>query len=264
MRAVLVILFLLGLSGVSSGQEADDDPSLYFFNPSELRSSIRHEMGMSVGTHWTKSPMCDVYTSVVDGVAYPEPVFSRAIGIISATYEPRLRLIEYKSDASISLDIPLTLSFSLVDVLSGSRYKYSAEPLTEQELASNIFSKERDGIVGICHVEAGALLSVNLGQGATIENTKTVGWTLSAGYNFVRGPLLMNFFEDYDKADYKSYLGWGTPVARVGIHADKIVVYYMLGITPTRVNYQTGSTFDVQTELTNTYNRLSLSFRIGR
>ncbi|NQV53916.1 MAG: hypothetical protein HQ500_12075 [Flavobacteriales bacterium] len=264
MRVALVICILLGLSGISFGQEEGSDPRIYFFNPSHLKSSIRQEVGMSIGTHWTKSPMRNIYTSVDDGVAYPEPVFSRAIGILAGTYEPRLRLIEYKSNASISLDIPLTLSFSLVDVLSGSRYKYSAEPLTEQELASNIFSKERDGILGICHAEAGALLSVNIGQGSTIENTKMVGWTLSAGYNLVRGPLFMNFIENYDRADYKKYLGWGTPVARVGIHAEMVVVYYMLGIAPTRVNYQTGSTFDVQTEMTNTYNRLSLSFRLGR
>ncbi|MEQ9186900.1 MAG: hypothetical protein RLP15_04140 [Cryomorphaceae bacterium] len=264
MRKLLLIAMAFLLAGGVSAQVDSEEQRLYVLNLKHLNTSLRHELGMSIGTHWTKSPMRTTYTSVVNGVAYPEPVFTRAIGILAASYEPRLRLLEYKSAASLSLDVPLTVSFSLVDVLSGSRFKYSAEPLTQQELASNIFAKERDGILGISHIEAGALLSFNLGQGATVENTDMVGLTLSAGFNYIRGPLLMNFFEKYDRDDYREYLDWATPVVRMGIHADKLVVYYMIGVAPTRVYYQTGSTFGVQSEMTNTYNRLSLSFRIGR
>ena len=260
MRGLIVILALIPT--LLGAQEADK--SLYLLSPRHIETSIRHEIGVSIGTHWSKSQMWTTFTTVEDGVAYPEPVFSRVIGVGALTYEPRLRLLEYKSVASLSLDIPLTASFSVVDVLSGSRRKYSAEPLTEQEINSNIFSKERSGFLGLFHGEAGALLSLNFGQGATLENTQAIGWTVSAGYNYLRGPLFMNFFQDNKRSDYGQFMGWATPVGRLGMHIDRFVLYYMIGLNPTRVIYQTGSTFEPQIEMTRTYNRLSISVRLGR
>lgn len=260
MRRALIILLTMALSSAILAQEKD----FYFFNPKYLKSSLRHEVGMTIGAHWTKSKMLTTYTSVVDGIAYPEPVFNRVIGLMTLTYEPRFRLVQYKSDASISLDIPLTGSLSLVDVLSGSRFRYSAEPLTEAEISSGIYAKERSGILGGLHVETGALLSLNLWQGSTLENTKPVGLTLSGGVNYIYAPLVFNILEDYDRKDYRGFMNWVTPVARLGFHFDRLVLYYMIGVRPTRVYYRTGFTFEEQSVLTNTYNRLSLSIRLGR
>jgi hypothetical protein len=229
-----------------------------------LRTCLRQEVGFSIGTHWSKSKMITTYTEVKEGVAYPEPVFNRAIGIMAATYEPRLRLMEWRSGASVTLDVPLTFSLSVVDLLTGSRKHFSAEPLTQAELQSGIFAKNRGGVLGGFHTEVGSLLSVNVGQGATIENTSQAGLSLGIGYNFLYGPLMLNPFQNQERKDYKGYLGWVVPVGRIGLHIDKVVIYYAFSVAPVRVNYQTGYTFGPQTEWTNTYNRISASFRLGR
>ena len=91
----------------------------------------------------------------------------------------------------------------LSDVLTGSRERYSSDPITDNEIDSGIYSKTRGNILGGMHVEAGLLLSANFFQGATIENTSLAGVSVSAGFNHIVSPLVMNLFQDYERDQYK-------------------------------------------------------------
>jgi hypothetical protein len=253
---VIVLLFL----GVGDGIG-----QTYLFNPKHPQSAIRHELNFSLFSHFTRSPQLATIHKVKSGLAYPEPIFNRVFGIATAGYEPRLRMIEWGNSASLSLDIPLNVSLSLVDITNKTReVQYSPVPVTDAEFNSGIYFNTREGDIGIFHSEIGALLSLNLLQGSTLENTKGFGLTFSAGVNRVMAPLFMNFLYGYKRTDYKGMLAWNLAVARFGLHFRGVAFNYMIGVNPTNIYFTDVNSNTSTSVFVNNYNRFSISFRLGQ
>lgn len=259
-RASISILFLLVMFSV-----VEVKGQTYLFNPKHPQSSIRHELNFSFFSHFSRSPQVATVHTVRGGLAYPEPVFNRVFGIASVGYEPRLRLIEIGSSVSISLDIPLTFSLSSIDITNTSRdIKYSTAPVSDTEFNSGVYFNVREGNLGMFHTEAGALLSLNLFQGSTLENTNGVGLTISGGVNRVMAPLFMNVLFDYNRSDYKGMLAWNLAVARIGLHFRGVVFSYMAGVNPTNIFFTDAFTNSDDNIFVNNYNRFSIAFRLGQ
>lgn len=263
-KAVLLIsAVLISVGFKAKSQDNQPSKSVYFFDVNHLNSSMRHEFGFSFLTHFAKSPLKAEYNLVSSGVSYPQPVFNRVYSIFSMGYEPQLRLVEVGSNFSLSFDVPFTLGLSTVDLRTPSSISYSTEPITDNDINTGIFSKERTSNLGALNGEVGALLSFNFFQGATIENTKAVGFSFAGGINHITAPLVMNIFEEYERSEYKGLLSWTSVVGRFGLRFGRMTFYYTMGINPTRVIYFS-SLGNEQRVFGNTYNRFSFSFRLGK
>jgi hypothetical protein len=234
----------------------------YPFSLKHFRSSFRHELGVSFFSHFYRSPDLAVHYEVMDGVAYPEPVYNRGIGLMSLHYEPRFRLLEYRHWASITLDIPLVWSLSLVDLTTEDGFRYSADTVSTAAFNAGIFSVEREAGLGLTHLEAGAMLSLNLWQGATYENTFPLGVSMGLGVHRLFAPGILNFIAGYTREQYQEYTSWWTPVSRLSLHYRGVVLSYTIGVNPVLVYYE--SLNSKRAVYTNTYNRFSLSLRLGR
>jgi hypothetical protein len=234
----------------------------YVVNPFQLKSSLRHEIGMSFLTHFYRSPDQAIHYQVNQGIAYPQPVFNEGFGVFSLHYEPRLRLIEYKSWASLSLDFPLVFSLSIMDLKTEDGFRFSTDTVSDASFNAGIYEAERGNDLGFMHVEAGFMASINLFQGATYENTAPIGLSLGLGIHRIYSPLAMNFLADFQREDYAAFDAWWTPVSRLSLHFRGIVMAYTIGVNPTRVYYETLNA--KRAVNTNTYNRFSISLRIGR
>lgn len=262
-KRAVQFLFACMMLVASAGYTQNEGSGIFVFNPKYLKSSMRHEIGLSLGTHWVRSPMVAEFIKVRNNIAYPTPVYNRVIGLFAMTYEPKFRLIEFGSAASISLDVPLTLGLSSVDIVTPSGDHYAADEITANDLETGVYSKEREAALGGLHVEGGGLISLNFWQGSTLENTSSLGLSISGGINAIYAPLVMNIIYEYERSDYKGMLAWYTPVARMGLHIKGVVFYYTIGVMPTNVAYQSRSGVS-RTAFTNTYNRFSISFRLGK
>lgn len=234
----------------------------YVFSLKHFKSSFRHELGLSMFSHFYRSPDQAIHYEVDDGIAYPQPVYNRGFGLMSLHYEPRFRLIEYRNWASLSLDVPLVWSLSLVDLTTQDGFRYSADTVSTAAFNAGIFAVERETGLGLGHLEAGAMLSINLWQGATYENTFPLGLSIGAGVHRMFAPVLMNFIAGYEREEYQEFTAWWTPVSRLSLHYRGVVLSYTIGVNPTLVYYETLNS--KRAVYTNTYNRFSLSLRIGR
>lgn len=260
----LVLLFVFLFSFYQKGVSQNEaTKSVYFFSLNDLKASMRNELGFSFLTHFAKSPLLAEYNYVDAGISYPQPVFNRLIGVFSMTYEPQFRLIEVGSDFSISLDLPITGSLSTVDLRTPDDISYSTEEVTANDISTGVYAKERYGQLGFLNSEFGALASLNFFQGATFENTQAMGLSLSAGINYISAPLIMNFSDGISRSDYKGFLSWTSVVSRLGVRFGGVSMYYMIGVNPTRVIYIDRYN-DNERVFGNTYNRFSISFRLGR
>ena len=261
---LLVLLFVFLFSFFQKGVSQNEaTKSVYFLSFNNLKSSMRNELGFSFLTHFAKSPLLAEYNYVDAGVSYPQPVFNRLIGIFSMTYEPQLRLVEVGSSFSLSLDLPITGSLSTVDLRTPWGTSYSTEEVTANDISTGVYAKERHAELGFLNSELGALATLNFFQGATLENTQAMGLSLSAGVNYITAPLIMNFSDGISRSDYKGFLSWTSVVSRLGIRFGRVSMYYMIGINPTRVLY-IDRYDDNERVFGNTYNRFSISFRLGR
>ncbi len=264
LRIRLVFAILLCTPQVSLlAQENNPQKSVYSIDFNNFKSSFRQEIGFSFISHFARSPIVAEYNLVSSGVSYPQPVYNNVFGVFALTYEPKFRLIEAGSSFSFSLDLPLTGGFSVVDLTTPDGVSYSSEEVTPNDISTGVFSKERSSNLGLMNAEFGALISFNFFQGSTIENINALGLTFSGGVNYISAPLAMNFIDEYQRSDYKGFLNWTSVVGRLGVHAGRVVFYYTIGINPTRALYYT-ALGNERTVYTNTYNRFSISFRLGR
>lgn len=257
-----ILWFLFPLVSTSQVHDFGLKKSIYVLNPFQIKTSVRHEIGMSFLTHFYRSPDQAVHYQVNQGIAYPQPVFNEGFGVLSLHYEPRIRLIEYKTWASITVDLPLVFSLSIMDLKTEDGFRYSTDTVSDASFNAGIYEAERGNDLGFMHVEAGFMASLNLFQGATYENTSPVGLSLGLGVQRIYSPLAMNFLADFDRDDYAEFDAWWTPVSRLGLHFRGMVLAYTIGVNPTRVYYETLNA--KRAVNTNTYNRFSISMRIGR
>ena len=190
------------LYAITGEAQVSSEKKIHLFGFSDLRSSIRHELGASFFTHGYRSPRFAVRYALENSVAYPSPVYNRGTGLISMHYEPRLRLIEFGSNASITLDIPLVIGLTLVDLTTPEDFSYGVDSLSDAAFNAGIFSNERSSELGVMHTEYGGMLSFNCFQGATFENTAAIGFSAGIGMQRVSSPLIMNFIAGYDREDY--------------------------------------------------------------
>ena len=260
---VLLLFFSFGFHQHGFSQNSEGSTSVYFLSFKHFKSSFRKELGFSFLSHYAVSPVMAEYNLVASGVSYPQPVFNRLFGVFAMTYEPQFRLMELGSNMSISLDLPITGALSTVDLRTRSGISYSTEEVTANDISTGIYAKERSSSLGALNSELGALLSLNLFQGSTIENTNGAGLSFSAGVNYITAPLMMNFLEGYQRSDCQGMLSWASVVSRLGLRFGRVSMYYMIGVNPTRVIYF-GDMGNEKRTLSNTYNRFSISFRLGR
>jgi len=253
---LLLAAFVFAFSNVEA--QSESDKKVHFFSFSHLKSSLRHELGFSMGAHVVKSPQVATYRVISNNWVYPEPVFNRAIGIFSMSYEPKFRLIEVGSALSLSLDLPLTASLSTVDVRTKDAFQVDAATLTDPVIS------QRSAALGWGHVEGGGILSINLLQGSTYENTAGIGLSAGLGAIFVYAPLVMNPGYGFLRSDYAGMTNWVTPVGRFGLHFRGVVLHYTIGVLPTKISYQSGNSLLSRSTYVNTYNKFTLAFRLGR
>lgn len=245
----LLILLAVMLTGVARAA----NPPVYFFSAKYFGESFSNELAFSFLTHHTRSPQFETFYDLrSSGVFREYPVYMRAYSILSVTYEPIFRMLEFGSASSLSLNVPLTIGLSAVDFRTPYADRMDVE--NSPEIGA---STERSAAVGSMHVEGGGLLTYNIGAGATAENTSSVGLSLGVGYNRIMAPLLMNVVYEYSREDYADYDSWGHVVARLGLRTNRVMFYYMSGINPQLIRFN-GS----DSVLGRSYNRFSVSFRL--
>jgi len=257
-------LVLIGITLLPALVFAQQNRSFYFFSPRYLRTCFRHEIGFTFFSEHYRSAAMDTIYDVNYTQAYPSPVYMRVFTIMSMSYEPQFRLVEYRSSQSLSLDLPLNVGLSAVDLRNRSGKKFDPSPVTESEVQQGVFYHERDGELGVGHAELGALLAYNLGQGATQENVSPVGLSLAVGYNYTYAPLSMNSIYDFKRSDYARYLHWGQWVGRVGLIVHRVMFSYTIGVNSRWYEYQDWASNLNKHVLVGSYNKFAVSIRLGK
>ncbi|MEX2595379.1 MAG: hypothetical protein WEC59_00505 [Salibacteraceae bacterium] len=259
---LMLVLVVASNRGVAQSHDNVEGRKVHAFSFKYFRSSFRHELGFTVGAHWFRSPQMETYYKLKQNAAYPEPVFNRGVGVLNISYEPRFRLLEFGSSVSFTLDVPLLVSISGIDVRTDDGFRYSTDSIDIEDFRTGIFAKERTERLGTFHAEAGAMIGLNFGQASTYENTNRLGLSIAVGVNYFTAPIFMNSSRGYEREDYENMLTWITPVSRLSLHFRSVSISHTIGVNPTRVTYPTLTSS--RSALTNTYNRLSIAFRIGR
>lgn len=263
MKKALLGIAIVLISVVAVSQ--DRQQSFYLLSPKHLGTCFRHEIGFTLFSQHYRSGVKDTIYDLDFTTAYPTPVYMRVFSIFSMSYEPQFRLVEFRSTQSLSLDLPLNIGLSLVDLRTRSGVKFDPEPVTEEQVESGQYYNQRGGELGVGHAELGFLLAYNIGQGATLENTFPVGLTIGAGYNFTYAPLLMNSIFEYDRSGYGKYLRWGQLVGRVGFIVKRWTFAYTVGLNSKWISYPSPSFSNVhQQVLVSSYNKFSFSIRLGK
>jgi hypothetical protein len=233
---------------------------VYLFSFNYFKQSFHHQLGMTFFTNYTRSPVLGTEFIFSNTQAYPVPVYTNVYSLASLTYEPQFRLIEFGSSQSITLNTPLTLGFSMVDVCISlddfDRRSYSPE---SSETAGQSFETRSD-FLGWGHAELGALGVYNIGRNATAENTWPVGFHLGFGYLYTYGPIYIEYLE-ISRSDYAKYMRWGNLVGRLGMQTGPVGFSYTIGLDQTTVQYveSTGSVNDMQTSI---YHKLTMTFNL--
>lgn len=262
MMVVKKILLFLVVS-VFSLAVYSQDRSVYFLSFKHFKTSFAHEILFSPFLHHARSGHLANYYTSGGSVLNPSPVYNRVYGFFTTTYQPRLRLVEIGNSFTIALRVPVSVSISTVDLRTKERNRYSPAPITQFDPTTASYSNTRTAALGVFHAEAGALIGVDLGRGSTIENVAKRGLSIAAGINMIYAPLNMNEYLSATRADYKGLLGWASPVAQIGLLGGNASLYYTFGIRPVRVHYNNNASEEI-TVLTNTYQRVSIGFKLGK
>lgn len=212
--------------------------------------------------HARSGHIANYYTSG-GNVLNPSPVYNRVYGFFTTTYQPRFRLVEIGKSVSIAFRTPASISISTVDLRTKESDRYTPPTLTQFDPNTARYSNARVAALGVFHAEAGALIGVDFGRGSTLENTAKKGLSIAAGINMIYAPLNLNEFTTATRADYKGLLGWASPVAQIGLIGSGVSLYYTFGIRPVRVHYYNNRSEEI-TVLTNTYQRVSIGFKLGK
>lgn len=240
-RILFISLALMVLSTQKSSAQ------VYLLSFKHFKESFHNELGFTFFTNYTRSPRLGTEYAFSNAQAFPVPVYTNVYNIASISYEPQFRLIEFGSSNSISLRVPLTVGYSIVDVcvaVAGTDQR----PFSPDDPDDNTLSfASRSSILGWGHGEAGGLVSYNLGRNATSENTWPIGVNLGFGYNYTIA--LFQTFET--RSDYAEYLRWGNVVGRLGLEITGIGFFYTLGLDQTTVNFRetNGSNASLETSI---------------
>lgn len=239
------------------------DKSVYFFSLQHPKTSISHELLVTPFYHHARSPKVANYYYASGDYLIPTPVYNRVYSLVSLTYQPKFRLVEFGSKLAISLRVPLTGGVSFCDLRTPEGERWSPATLDPFNTLTKRYENSRYSGLGAFHVEGGALIGVDYGFGSTVENTNKSGISLGAGINRVYAPLLLTSnYSDQTRADYAGLLSWNTLVSQVGLHFRKVSLYYMFSVRPTRIYYKTQNISVEKSVLTNTYQRFSIGFNL--
>jgi hypothetical protein len=262
LRTVITSSLLCFFLIIGIGAKAQEK-SVYLFSFKHLKESVSHEFLLSPFLHHAKSPHLANYYVNGGSLIYPMPVYNRVYGIITATYQPKLRLVEFGSKASIALRIPMTFSLSAVDLKTKEGNKYTPSSVVNYNINYGYYEGSRDNALGAFNTEIGGLLGVDFGKDATIENESKTGLSLAAGYNIIYAPLILRKYDNEPRSAYKGLLSWGSLIGQVGIIKKGFSIYYAFGLNPTRVHYDDALGIE-STVRTNTYQRLAIGFKLGK
>jgi hypothetical protein len=245
---------VLGITHQTSAQ-------VYFFSPKYFSQSFDHELGITFLTGYIRSPnLVNIYT-VENSVAYPEPVYMRSYPILTISYEPQFRLLEIGHNQSFSLNLPVAVSLSTMDLRTNSAIRYSTDEPSQDQLDQGKYYETRDLPLGTGHGEFGGLISYNVGVNSTAENTWPVGFNIAFGYNYIYGPLIMTSIEA-TRTDYIDYLRWGHWVGRLGFHGRRIGVNYMLGLNQETLVFSSPGSSYQQTLEVGIYHRMAFTINL--
>lgn len=262
MRPLKNFILLIIFSAVAVTAKAQDK-NVYLFSFKHFKTSFGHEILVSPLMHHARSGHVANYYTSGGSVLNPSPVYNRVYGFFTMTYQPRFRLIEVGKSFTVALRTPLTMSLSTVDLRTKESNRYSPPTITQFDPTTARYSNSRISALGTFHAESGALIGIDLGRGATVENTAKRGLSIAAGVNMIYAPLNMNEYLSSTRADYKGLLSWASPVAQIGLLGSGVSLYYTFGIRPVRVHYYNNRSEEV-TVLTNTYQRVSIGFKLGK
>ena len=256
-KALYIAIFLFA----GAGLKASDGPirllSLKYFN-----TSYSSELGMTFFTGYVRSPMMNKVYEIDQTRAYPLPVYTWVYPLGILSYEPKLRLLEFGSANSLTLNLPIAAGLSVVQAVDANRTTY--DPNASE--IPNVFGpdewSERSGVLGTGHLEFGGLIGYNLGQNATVENTWPIGVNISAGYNFIYAPIAMTTGED--RSDYADVAFWNHIVGKVGLDFGVVGIAHMFGLNTEEVLYEPrglGTNASVNTRI---YHRFMMTIHIGK
>lgn len=239
---------------------------VYFFSPRYIKESFNSELGLTFFTHFVRSPVLDTLIEVDATLAYPQPVCMRSYSPFTISYEPQFRLIEFGHSNSISLNVPIALAASFLDLKSPGTdgIKYDPADASDVDIQNGKYYSERNTSLGYFHLEFGVLGSYNFGRNSTKENTWPIGLNLAFGYNWIYGPLVYAV-GDYE-GHYSDYNRWGHLVGRFGMQFSRIGLNFMLGLNQTLVKYYEpngGGSFPSSIQA-SVYHRMTMTIRLGK
>lgn len=255
-----IVLCLFTFFGIVANAQ---DKSIYLFSFKHIKSSVGHELLLSPFLHHAKSPHIANYYINGGSLVYPTAVYNRVYGIITATYQPKFRLVEFGSKSAFVLRVPMTLSLSSVDLKTKEGNKYTPSSVVNYNINFGYYEGSRDKALGAFSTEIGGLVGFDFGKESTIENESKTGISLSAGYNIIYAPLILNKYDNEPRSAYKGLLSWGSLVGQVGIIKKGFSIYYTFGLNPIRVHYDNALGIE-STVRTNTYQRLAIGFKLGK
>lgn len=124
-----------------------------------------------------------------------EQVPSQILGIsyLSVGIEPRYNLKEWNDNLALAVSMPATIGFAIVGA-SGN---------------------EVTGASGIGNLQIPLLLKVYLGNGSTYRTEKNIGFSMGAGFEYNKLPLL---FQSNSSSDEVFRSGWVMPAVSTGLH----------------------------------------------
>lgn len=124
-----------------------------------------------------------------------EQVPSQILGIsyLSVGIEPRYNLKEWNDNTALAVTMPATIGFAIVGA-SGN---------------------DVAGASGIGNVQIPLLLKMYLGNGSTYRTEKNMGFSMGAGLEYNKLPLL---FQSNNSADEVFRSGWVMPAVSTGLH----------------------------------------------
>lgn len=259
MRPIKIILIAIGLIAGSFAQAADGP--IYLFSPKHFKNSFNSELGMTFFTSFIRSPQVGTAYVFSASQAHPQPIYTYVYSLATLTYEPQFRLLEVGHSQSLSLNVPLSAGFSIIDVCTANRDAYDATSSQGLSSGQSYISRGGNDYLGIGHLEVGGLLSYNVGRNATDENIWPVGFNIAAGYTYLYGPLYVEN-ATFVRSDYAQYMRWGHFVGRLGFQFSSFGFHYTLGLDQTTVRYSDPSSVLTQELETSVYHKFTMTLRL--
>lgn len=260
---ISLVLLVAALScSLGALAQSPDGTKVYLLDFGYLKEAFSHEVGGGLISHINRSDVLATTYEFSTTMAYPQPVYANTFSVFTLTYEPALRLIEIGSNHSFSLNVPMVGALSIVDVCVGDGEKFAPRP--EGESLDNLgrMYNTRNSYLGAGHIEAGGLLVYNIGSGSTIENTRSFGMSLGAGYIHTYALFSINEEDRYVRSDFSEYLNWGHFVGQLGLRNNDVGLKWTFSLLPSQVSFQSRDEILGQTVTTGLYQRVTFTIDI--